>query len=168
MFEVTDTNLVTDLCLQNSYHSIWHLKSFGTNLPRTLITHSRKHKSASPCIVGNFSTTAVQRGCSAECSRHLVREIVEVSTPITTTWKHPLPFTCSCEQATEHIRVVTNSIPDSETLKLIIILVYSDTPEYIIIQTKIIAHLSNTINRYSRLTLHSSVPQNFPDVGTLK
>jgi hypothetical protein len=32
---------------------------------------------------------------------------------------------CSCEQATEHIRVVTNSIPDSETLNLIILLVYS-------------------------------------------
>jgi hypothetical protein len=87
-FEVTDTNLATDLCLQNSSHSIWQLQSFGTNLPRNFHHSFQKTKSASPCIVGNFSTITVQRGNRAECSRHLVRKIVQVSTPFTTTWKH--------------------------------------------------------------------------------
>jgi hypothetical protein len=94
----------------------------------TLNTHYITHKSAAPCVIGNFSTTAVQRVSRAEYSRHLIREMAEVSTPFITTWKHPLAFMRRCEQATKHTLVVKNSIPDSETSKLIILWVSLDTP----------------------------------------
>ena len=125
MFEVTDTNLAIALSLHCSSLPICH---------NTHNTHYRTHKSAAPCIIGNFSTTAVQRVSSAECSRHWTRERAEVSAPFITARQHPSPFTCPCELATKHTRLVTNSIHDSETLKLVILLVSLAT--HILIQNK--------------------------------